>query len=243
MCQAISSLETHFSSLVSSVREELTEGKIDVKDIRCHILSLPYKLKMELSHLIEEHAEDIQERSNVSKLFVYLDRTLWNFIDYSLLEHLVHMFGSSELNEDMQTYVGELSAFAKNTTISQLIQHWPGRKETPPTYCKLTLEVDLDPDECSLEKLNSMRKDFCRRFLPPLSELALLLCDFGKGSTVVMWFLAIDLPALIKSICNPGSAGFFEEYAVDTLHVRDVLVYPNSDWLGNSYTGEQFSGK
>ena len=239
VCKKITSLEKQFSSIVSSFREELTEKKTDVKEIHGHILSLPYRLKKEVSIIVEDHATDIQERTNLTKLFVYLDRTLWNFIDYSLLEHLVLLFGSSQLKRDMEAYVSELSTFEKQTTISQLIQYWPGRRDTPPTYCQLTVKIDVDPDKCTIESLNSLRKSFCKNFLPPLSEFALLHCKFEQGSVVVTWLLALDLvPALTNAATSAGSTAFFDAHRVKSVNIRDILIYPHSSHPQMAQIGE-----
>lgn len=239
VCKNITSLEKQFSSIVSSTRQELTEKKTDAREIHNHILSLPYRLKKEVSYRVEEHAEEIQKRTNLTKLFVYLDRTLWNFMDYSLLEHLILLFGSSQLKRDMEGYVRKISAFEKSTTISQLIKYWPGRRDTPPNYCPLTAKIDVDPDQCTLESLNSLRKDFCKDFLPPLSEFALLHCNFEHGSVVVTWLLALDLvPALTKAVMCEEKAAFFDVHAVKSVHIRDIQVYPQSSPSGTDEIGE-----
>ena len=40
----------------------------------------------------------------------------------------------------------------------------------------------MDPDHCTLEQLDLLRKDLCGQFLPPLSEFALLLSNLSKSN-------------------------------------------------------------
>jgi len=226
-CSRIEELERWFSCLSSSTLEELTEREVDVVHIRKHVLSLPYKLKREISHIVSEHATNIRKKLNMDKLFVYLDATIWNFIDYSLLEHIIHLFGSSQLKSEMQSYVTELSTFKRQTTVSQLITHWPGRKEMPPTYCEMTAKIDLNPEECTIEELDALRVDLCEYFLPPLSEFALLHYNFEQGSVLLKWLIALDIvPALIQAICTPKGGAFCKVHNIESLSIREVLIYP-----------------
>ena len=194
---------------------------MDVKQIRKHIMALPYKLKRDVSHMVGEYAPTI-------RLFVYLDATIWNFIDYPLLEHIIRQFGSVQLRKEMERYVASLSLFFKETTVSQLIQYWPGRKETPPNYCKVTVRINLDPDRCTLEQLDMLRKDLCGQFLPPLSEFSLLLSNLSKSSVIVRWLIAIDLvPILMSEIQKAENSSFFMANQIENLWVRDIAVYPD----------------
>lgn len=225
----INTLENQFCCLSSSFLEELTEKEMNAKDVKKHILSLPYRLKRELFYPISEHTLHITKKSDMSQLFFYLDATIWNFIDYTLLEHLVSIFGSDALQSEMETYVTNLSTFEKQTTVSQLIQCWPGRKEVPPNYSELTAKIDLKPDECTIEQLNSLRTGLRERFLPPLSEYALLHFNLNEGSILVKWLIPNDrVPHFTNAICMPRSAVLLQALKISTLRIQGILVYPIS---------------
>ena len=81
------SLERQFCALSASTLKDLTEREVDVKHIRKHIMALPYKLKRDVSHMVGEHAPAIRKKRDMDRLFVFLDATIWNFVDYPLLEH------------------------------------------------------------------------------------------------------------------------------------------------------------
>ena len=222
------SLERQFCALSASTLKDLTEREVDVKHIRKHIMALPYKLKRDVSHMVGEHAPAIRKKLDMDRLFVYLDATIWNFIDYPLLEHIIRQFGSVQLRKEMERYMASLTLFFKETTVSQLIQYWPGRKETPPNYCVVTARINLDPDHCTLEQLDLLRKDLCGQFLPPLSEFALLLSNLSKSSVIVRWLIAIDLvPILMSEIQKAENSSFFMANSIENLWVRDIAVYTN----------------
>lgn len=242
ICEEIEALEGRFRSLSFSILEELIERKVDVKQIRKHIFFLPYRLKKDVSRQVEDLAPEIRQRKNMDRLFVYLDRTIWNFIDYTLLEHIVRQFGSTQLRGEMEIYVADITHFCKQTTVSQLIKYWPGRKDTPPTYCELKTTINRDPDYCTLEQLNILRKELYKQLevLPPLSECALLLCNSSNGSIIVKWFIAIDLvPALMSNVRKTESSTFFEDNSIESIQIRDIVVYPEPSQPSSTTSGSE----
>ena len=240
ICDQIENLERQFCSLSGSILEELNDRKIDVKQIRKHIMSLPYRLKREVSQPLIDHASEIRQKMDMDRLIMYLDATIWNFIDYLLLEHIIRQFGSQELRREMEKYLTDLTRFFKQTTVSQLIKYWPGRRETPPNYCELTIRINMDPDRCTLEQLNLLRKDVCKQFLPPLSEFALLLCNVNHGSIVMTMVIAMDLvPVLMTTAQEPESISFFRERSIESFLVRDIQVYPNPDQPASTTSGSE----
>ena len=227
--KAIESLEIEIARLAASFLEELVKSQINTKEICDRIFFLPYKLKRELSYPISERADDLRKKKTLHQLFTYLDGTIWNFIDYELLEHLIYLFGSDALRREMQSYTDRLQMFKSRTTISQLIEFWPGRKEVPLTYSEMTAKADLDPNECTLEKLNSVRKELRENFLPPLSEYALLHFKFNQGSVVVTWLIPNDLvPHFTNKICSRDSAVQLMELRISMLWIQGIVVYPIS---------------
>ena len=232
--ERIELLEKHFCSLVSSILEELIEKQVDVKQIKNNIMALPFRLSRDVAYVVGENAPDIRRKVDLDRLFVYLNATIWNFIDFSLLEHIIRQFGSIQLRREMERYVADMALFSKQTTVSQLVKNWPGRKETPPTYCNLTIKIKEDPNKCTLEQLSTLRRELYRQFLPPLSELALLLCSCSSGSVVVKWFLPIKLvPALMVEVRKPEFASFSESNSIESVQIRGVPVYTNQSYISS----------
>ena len=222
-------LEDRFCTLSSSLYEELVEQNIKPKDVIKYMVSLPYNLKRELADSIKNNLSELRKTEEVDELHVFLDSQLWNFIDYYLLEHIINKLGSITLRSQMAEYVTELTEFMRKTTISNLIQFWPGRKDSPLQYTKVSVTVDLNPNECTLEQLNTMRKKLCEYFLPPLSEFAMLYYKFREGSVLVILLLTENLiPALIKGVCSSECYKFFEEQNIVSLCIKGITVYPLS---------------
>lgn len=213
--------------------EELTRNKVDVDEIRQLVISLPPRLQRRASQVagVLEPASTSTTR-DMDRLFDYLDNSIWSFIDWPLLHHIVEKFGSTELKAKMSQYVADFRQFENDSVISQIIQDLPGQRHTPSNYCELMARVSMNADRCTLARLNTLRRDMCKRFLPPpLSEFALVHCSFALDRAIVVkWSLALDLvPVLISGVQKTSSASFFVDNRVESFHVRGILVYDDPD--------------
>lgn len=225
----IACLEDRFCNISSSLYEELVEKNMEVKDVMKYLVSLPYNLKRELVDSIRKHISELKKTEEVDELHILLDCKLWNFIDYYLLEHIINKLGSTNLRSQMAEYVTELTDFMRTTTITSLIRCWPGRQDCPLLYDKMSVTVDLNPNECTLQQLNTIRKKFCEYFLPPLSEFAMLYYKFREGSILVILLLARHLiPTLVQKLLSPECYQFFEEQGIVSLCIKGISVYPLS---------------
>ena len=167
--------------------------------------------------------------SDIGQIFGYLDAKIWNFINYGLLATIVDLYGSDELKQSMEKYERDLSLFEQQTTLSQLMEFWPGRKHIlhEEVQCDVTLRIRKDPDMYLLEELRFLRKELCDQFLPPKSELSMLYESFSyvNGSVVIKLYLPIDLVPDLVSNSKPDSASFFVSREIESFHIRDVSLY------------------
>ena len=62
----------------------------------------------------------------------------WDFINYSLLEHVINEFGSDQLKEDMRQYIADLEEFRKTTTVAQFAKHSTVAKRRYQNFVKVS---------------------------------------------------------------------------------------------------------
>lgn len=86
--------------------------------------------------MIQQKLLILEESTRITTLFNRLN-PLFNFIDYGLLQHLISNLGSTELKEDMTSYVDAVQEFMCATTVGDVINHWPGDKESHASFSKL----------------------------------------------------------------------------------------------------------
>ena len=147
----------------------------------------------------------------------------FTFIDYGLLAHLIDEFGSEQLQEDMSAYTEAIQVFLDETTVQQLMDHWPGQSDIPPHFEKLRVVIDEDPSTYTLRKLDNLRKKFCSE--TRLSETVLILIGVGrKSSFVLSWVVpSIFLPYLKLVINNLKS--FYQREHIFSVTVGRQRLY------------------
>ena len=230
--EQIVQLETQFSALSASVLEELTKNQVDIDAIKQLVSSLPQRLQRRSSQPTGVSPATNRTR-DMERLFDYLDGFIWSFIDWTLLHHIVERFGGVELRGEMSRYVRDFQRFENASTISQLIQDLPGQRDTPTNYCEVTARVSMNAERCTLARMNTLRKDICKRFLPPKAEFAVIHSSFSLDRAIVVkWSLALDLvPVLMTEVQKGSSSAFFKENRVESLYVRGIQVYTDPNML------------
>ena len=226
----IDCFEARFCDLSGSLYAELCDKDFKPRDVTRLIFSLPLGVNREVSGVISPNASGIGRKEDIHQLFEYLNRFLWNFIDYNLLEYIVTKVGSSNLKHSMAQYVKDISEFRQNITVSDLIECWKGRKECPENFCQVQIKVDMHPKECTLEHLNSLRISLCERYLPPLSEYALIHYKFEESSILLTWLISTELALVLIKRLNSSeeSCTFFLNNRITMFSVGKVNLYPNS---------------
>lgn len=227
VAKRIENFEERFSSLEFATLLELEEKQTSLKRFRHSITLLPVAIKRDHKRFLEESLSDITKVESLDELFMHLN-LYWNFLDYSLLEHIINRFGSATLKQQMKTYASDLFHFRKRTTVRQFVSNCPGsccrRVEPPPPYfSKIMCKLDRKASEYTLEELEQTRKKFCREF--SLSEFVVTLGDIEDGSVTVWWIVpSVIVPELTTAVRN-RAATFVEDCRVLLLAVDGRCVF------------------
>ena len=197
----IKQLEKQFSNLQRRLSSELNANSDVSPDILLESLTLlPIALRSEYQKFVLENLGTLEKADSIRKIFHHLN-PLFSFIDYHLVEFLVEEFASMRLKRDMSVYVEAVQVFLDETTVLQLMDHWPGQCEIPPHFEKLRVVIDEDPSKYTLRQLDDLRKRFCSQIR--LSEIILVLIGVGrKNSFVVCWVVPSIFVHQLKSVIS-----------------------------------------
>ena len=158
----IEKLEERFDDLHQRTLSEVTKSDgVPVVNFFRALTMLPLAFKSqyecEIHSTMEEMLPDETEGSKslssivTPKLFLQFS-PLFVFIDYNLLKHIISKFGSATLKSDMNLYVKDMKVFMSETTVADLIEHWPGHEEPDLSqkYSKLIMKFKDDPQKYTL---------------------------------------------------------------------------------------------
>ena len=161
IARKIENLENQFDDLQTRIIVELSANPdITVKEILNQLMHLPLSLRREYESSIAERIPSMRTEKQVNELFIHL-RPLTSFLDYGLIEYVIKKFGSDALKRDMRSYCSEMVVFMRETTIKQLVDHFPGQPEIPPKFSLIEAKIGPNASECTLEQLNKIRKRYC----------------------------------------------------------------------------------
>ena len=137
------------------------------------LITLPIAFRQEYERSIQQllpAAKEIDGQSVVTSSVFLLFNPLFAFIDYDLLNHMIKKFGSAELKSEMALYIEDVKIFMRETTVGDLIDHWPGCEVPDLNYAKLKAKFRDDPKTYTLERLNKFRRKFCSQVRDSLSS-------------------------------------------------------------------------
>ena len=123
----ISELETEFTLLRDDVRECIKKKKLPVAEVLEALTSLETD---------DDNYHKVFLQRNIPVLFTAVDHdqlfkhmnTHWNYLDPSLLNHLVTDLDLEEVKGRIESYKSDLQQFRRSTSLAAFCQTQPGRK-------------------------------------------------------------------------------------------------------------------
>ena len=214
-----SELDTQFVAVVGqaefcfSVRE--SAYKAFLPKFRITLKNLPISKKFKHLKFLNDKCDEIESASSVSKIFRLL-RQYWNYTDFSLLHHLIKVFGDEDTKEMMERYISTLEIFERRTTIQDYEDATGKRKEVPQGFFETAFEVQgtKDPSEYTLYEVRRIVQ-----FLAQQSSLEPYVPMIKKariGSLVIT--IALPRPAL-----DLLQQALYKEF-LDTLNIVSVRI-------------------
>ena len=224
----IETLEEQFDNLHERLVAELSEGGASVPKILRALTKLPLAFSKEYEGVIQNMLPDLEKREIVCHLFHRLN-PLFTFIDHKLLQHLVSKFGSPELKRDMTSYATNVELFKKVTTISELIDYWPGLDVPQIDHKLLKTKFEHDAKSYTLEKLDHFRNRFYSELrLSQFVAVSILVVLDPANSFIAMWFVpTVVVPELIEAIDRMDSS-FFQVERILEISLDERMLYQRS---------------
>ena len=175
--QRLNRLETKFSGLYDKLLSEVTKKRLPVSEFCQALSTLPIAFRKEYETPIQQTLSTVKDRDGFVSSSVFLPFSpLFVFIDYDLLNYMISKFGSAELKSEMALYIEDVKLFMRETTVGDLIDHWPGCEVSDLSYAKVKVKFKDDPMTYTLERLNNFRRRFCSQLR--LSEFIFCVISF-----------------------------------------------------------------
>ena len=190
--EEIKQFEEKYADLVASVRNAFKRGGGSFEKVRNCLLQLPVSLK-QYARLLQCEASRLARASSIDELFFILSPH-WDFLNPSLLAHLVQRFGDDQTKKSVDEYLEELRKFRMRTKLSDFIDKWTG---TPlPDTQEIVMELEDNWGEQSLEQLEVLRIEVSRKRC--LGDYVMSLKGIKESSVDAVFSLpdVVDIPSL-----------------------------------------------
>ena len=221
---AIKQLEEKFDDLVLCTRKYMITIHVDVQDLLHSITRLPGDLKSEHELFIEKKEEKLSKAKRVEDVFLTANR-YWDFLNYSLLQHVIDRHASDEIKKEMEGYAQEIAQFRKKTCLrvfSKVYKRKP--KKADDQFKKLVSEHNIDWSTATLEDVEQFRNDICSEL--SLTAFSLQLAAVTTGSVVLTWLVPQSLVAHIQKTIALSSQAM-RKHHVTQLTVDGFITYYN----------------
>ncbi len=196
------------------------------------LTSLPFDLKGEYQQSITKVMNTHGSLDSISKVFHSIINAHVTFLDYGILEHLISNFGSAQLKRDMDAYVVDITNFKRETSLEELIDHWPGKEDATLDYAEIRARFGLDPIKSKLFELDSFRRNFCSRY--HLSEFVMALISVRRGSFIAVWRIPTVLVDQVIESTSQMDNRFFDNENVLEMSVAGQQIHPLSSRAGTA---------
>ena len=212
-------LRKKFNGLKKTTRECLEKHKIPVQDVAEVLTSLSPDDDDCNRIFLESHIKAFATAVNNSELFMTMNFH-WNYLDPSLLHHLVTELELVEVKPDMTTYQSELQQFRMKTPLNLFCQTQRKKKvKLSPEFKEMVAEFKLSND-VSLEVLEQFRQEYASHY--KLHEFAMMVADVRSGSFIITWFIPESIAEKLK---GKVPVKILRKYSITTLTVAGVCVY------------------
>ena len=173
-----------FMKTVKSFKQKTVETPTFLSELRTSIAILPSSLKDEHKQFLKEHSSEIAKATSVDELFITVN-CYSDFLNCSLVVHVIDRFGDDQLREDLQDYIVQLEAFRCRTNLTDFVAAHAGNQEIPPDFIRVVLKMGPQWELHTLNDLEEFRKTLRGRSF--LTSYAFRFTGVETGSIFLTW--------------------------------------------------------
>ena len=183
----IAYLQSEYGQLVIMTQEAVKAKSPTLTEFRTSItLHLPEPTKSELESSLKSNLQPIYDAKSIDTIFGILNLSVWSYLSFGLLQHLVEVYGDDEMQQRMSNYTSSVESFRKETTLQVFWEASPPMRKCPeiPAELRDSLKqislkhTSLDASTF-LDAVESFRKDLAWKYSFP--EFIIILKEIKNG--------------------------------------------------------------
>ena len=217
-------LEKMFDDIILRVRKDIMRNKIDIPDLRHSIIRLPGDLKSEHEFFIDKVKAELKKAESIEDIFLILD-DYWDYLNYSLLEHIVDRHVSSdEIKKEMTEYAKEIRSFRMKTRLNIFYHVHKRRPKVDEKFRSAVAKQDIDRFT-ALEDVEKFRNDLCSEL--SLQTFSLQVAVVAQGCVEITWLVPPSLVAYILETMKLSSPTMTSHH-ISKLTIDGFIAYDST---------------
>ena len=189
---SIKKLEEQFRAVVHETKKDCKCA--DLSKFKDDILLIPSTLRKDHRRFIRKRFSDISRAENVDEIFRHLN-FYWTYLDYSLLEYIVHKFGSEHSKQMITEFIQDLERFMATTTMADF-KHVYTKLDIPPGFKKMITRHKWDPCKIMLLTVKNFLNEFCKHYR--MHKFLMMFERSQKGSIAIVWQISSSVVKYLR---------------------------------------------
>ena len=216
----IAELDDGFENLKNAIRECLEKQRVLVSKVADALTSLSPDFDEQHKKLFtESHITALYRAANISVLFGIMNPH-WNYLNPSLLEHLVKKCCLKVMKQEIEDYKSDLQQFRKKTPLNLFCRTQRRKRRRPQEdFEKMVVEFDW-PAIVTLEDVEQFRQEYASEY--SLHECAMMIAQIRSGSYIITWFIP---ESVIEKLKAKVPRKILKKYCVTKLEIAGECVY------------------
>ncbi len=189
-----------FAALQSATLEYMVERCIAISDLKTGLNSISIEHTKVLMNFFDKMFTEVgNEALTIYKLWERLG-IYWNFINCTLLEHIINEFGDKVLQLSLEDYLEKLMEFQCRIHLSDFIKCSTKLSTSllGEEFTELTVQLNRCQDNFKLEDLDEITETIANKFFIP--KFFLLLKDVKVNGMIITWAAPTMIAALLSEI-------------------------------------------
>ena len=213
-------MDIKFDVVKNRVRECLEKKAIPVPRVAGALTSLsPDHDDDHGRKFLECRTSALFRASSIPEQFGMMDFH-WNYLNPSLLDHLVRRFDMKEMKGEMETYKSDLGQFRKKTPLTLFCRAQKRKRvRLSPDIQEVVAEFDW-PNDVTLEVVEQFRQEYADHY--GLRECAMMVAQVRPGSFIVTWFVP---ESVVEKLKGKVPRAILKKYSVTKLEIAGTCVY------------------
>ena len=228
-------LQDEYKQLVMMTLEAVKAKLPTLTEFRTSItFELPEPVRSELAEpsLIKK-LQPMYDANSIDEIFGIFNLSIWGYLNYGLLQHLVEIYGDEKLQQRMLKYTTSVESFRNETTLKVFWKASPDMKKCPEIAIKLRERLKLITfkhgnldDTTTLNDIEKYHQDLAQEYSFP--DFTIILADIEKGCVASTWLVPPSLAAKLADEKRRGNGGFLERHNILDLKIQESAALYHS---------------